>query len=696
MNNIYKTALAAISGLLISSPSITAGQVPVSIEMNFDAERYTASGVNLVGVNGRSWVPIQSNEQPATTDLEEGTYDMIAEFSLITPVKNLKNRVYIVKEKVEVGSEPLSLEFDASEAVNRIDFKDMLPDGTEGVLSTVDTEGNPVAQGNITLREFHIEPLSLEYGSCISSGSSTGKTTVTDQITYSDHKAIYVNNFSDRIAFSTITLLYEADETAYEIGHWVTAIKGNATMANDPKGYVSMKPEFTPTGMRDVKGQFEQCWELLLRRCYKGHTSAGVAGVKIHAGKPQVSICLPSQMCDPEGFMLLNALGYADACTPSSGRIPAAYYNIYTPFFGVVDGRLTLVHNNRSHSSTYLFQEIDPALGTRSELPYHPDFSISMDDMDDCVMGNTSPLLVVACKNYNDTNDPDILHSTFVLQSVGRKGELRDADIAAIPTPEVRYNGEPVEINGSFGQWCNSWAREKHEPGVMEYRFVNSNARIDGLPVENTTVIKVDNSKSDRTAPTLTMLQLRDINGRVTERFGNLDDAVIMLSGSDFTYNVDDNRSEWLSHAPMAVKVEAAAEGSDKWQDVEMTEQPSHLMMPLYGSYFTGSLSSLDKPASGQWYKLRVTLTDPTGNSQQQTLSHAFRSEAWSGLTNIAPDTEATIRINGNRVSAQGCDIKVLTIDGRVAASGRDNITIPRPGLYIVNAGGVSTKVTVK
>lgn len=158
--------------------------------------------------------------------------------------------------------------------------------------------------------------------------------------------------------------------------------------------------------------------------------------------------------------------------------------------------------------------------------------------------------------------------------------------------------------------------------------------------------------RDDNTVPMMTMLQFRNSDSKVTDRFGKAEDGRIAISAADYS-----NCSEYIFNeegqpvgvrswcdftATPVVKVEYAPVGTGIWSNLPMTEDPSRFYMPGYGSYFSGSLEDITTKADKGWFDLRVSLSDISGNSSVYTVSPAFRIDDLSGVDGISPDVGDT------------------------------------------------------
>lgn len=184
--------------------------------------------------------------------------------------------------------------------------------------------------------------------------------------------------------------------------------------------------------------------------------------------------------------------------------------------------------------------------------------------------------------------------------------------------------------------------------------------------------------RDDNTVPMMTMLQFRNSDSKVTDRFDKAGDGRIAVSAADYS-----NRSEYIFNEegqPVGVrswcdftdtpvvKVEYAPVGTGIWSNLTMTEDPSRFYMPGYGSYFSGSLEDITAKADKGWFDLRVSLSDISGNSSVYTVSPAFRIDELSGVDGISPDAGDTpveyYTLQGVRISRPAAGQPVIRRQG--------------------------------
>ena len=317
----------------------------------------------------------------------------------------------------------------------------------------------------------------------------------------------------------------------------------------------------------------------------------------------------------------------------------------------------------------------------QEDYPGHPKFSY-MAEQKQGILGNSCPLNVVQLRNL-DQEGVVMINSTN--QHWGRYGELIGCgDIYS--TLEAKYNSEEV-YHGNMST-LTTWALDSlfeawtQQPrGEYELTFTNDNVLVDGIEGKNVTTICFDQTREDMNMPRLKMLQFRDAEDNVTDRFSTPDQGSILFAGGDFEvrtlyYTTDDGRQRQWSYndcQPMNVEVSYAPYGTDEWQPLESIEHQSEFDDPyLFGSFYSGSLTSVNTPSENGWFDLKFRLVDESGNWQEQTLSPAFRIDALvqSAVTEVRDNDAhevARYSIDGKRVDTSHRGVTIIRMNDGTA-----------------------------
>lgn len=218
--------------------------------------------------------------------------------------------------------------------------------------------------------------------------------------------------------------------------------------------------------------------------------------------------------------------------------------------------------------------------------------------------GNSCPLLSLKCKDYDAT-------STKLLTYLGRYGEVYETD-------GVAYSSKKT-LDGDY----------------TNFTYTMTNAAVDGMAAQNTTVLHYLTAAEDHSAPTVQMLRfvspqapagnaapsiLRDVV--ITDR-GNSHDLVLEFAAGDMAYHHDTKvaANRYYDCKPLAgCEAFIAKHGEDEWLPLDVVEVPEYYCMPGFGYFYQANLDVA--PETG-WYDLKLVLTDLTGNTHTQTLAPA-------------------------------------------------------------------------
>lgn len=289
---------------------------------------------------------------------------------------------------------------------------------------------------------------------------------------------------------------------------------------------------------------------------------------------------------------------------------------------------------------------------------------------------------------------------------IGQLGEQRETDLNYTQTI-VKFNDNEVYNGDYYGvrEFTYNWATSSHEKGVFDLTFTNSNIEVDGLAGKNVTHIIYDEQKEDAMAPVLQMLQFRSTDDVVTNSFENPKDGILQFAGGDFVYNeIPGTNINWYDCKEQTVAVAYSPYGQDSWTELAVDEIPELYRMPGFGYFYRGSLESVNRESSNGWYDLKVTLTDASGNMQEQTISPAFRIANTTGVSETLQGT-MNLRHEGGQIYVTGTEkagLTIYSVDGTCVMKVADAVSRPvsasdiKPGMYVVKATSADGNQIVK
>ncbi len=248
-----------------------------------------------------------------------------------------------------------------------------------------------------------------------------------------------------------------------------------------------------------------------------------------------------------------------------------------------------------------------------------------------------------------------------------------------------------------------AWAEEKQPYGEIDLTLTNENVDVDGIPSYNLTRIIYDQRKEDWTAPTLQMLHFKNTDGMITDRFEVPQDGILEFCGGDFNYHNENNRF-YFDCKEQTVTVAYSPYGQDSWTELAVDEIPELYRMPGFGYFYRGSLESVNRESGNGWYDLKVTLTDASGNMQEQTISPAFRIANTTGVSETLQGT-MNLRHEGGQIYVTGTEkagLTIYSVDGTCVMKVADAVSRPvsvsdiKPGMYVVKATSADGNQIVK
>lgn len=305
--------------------------------------------------------------------------------------------------------------------------------------------------------------------------------------------------------------------------------------------------------------------------------------------------------------------------------------------------------------------------------PYNPSFSYPLKNNFNEKFGDNTPIT-----QFTVSTDNRLTYSF-----VGRYSEARSIDFMN-HNVKLYHRGE--EIAGSWKEIQNltqeKWWYEPIEPGLFKLEIENANMTVDGIQGCNSFVTEYDNSVENFTFPALEILQFRNNDDEVTDRFGNGEEGILSFAAGALLYRTE-GYDTWYEYEPLQeVKVEYAPNGTDSFKDFMVEEDPDKFYMPGYGAYYYGSLGHVEGNSENGWFDVRITLVDSFGNYQQQTVSPAFKIENSVGIPTVEEgNSNVVVRVVGRNIIAPADAIimnasRIIT-DGKNAASGVYIISLP-------------------
>lgn len=171
------------------------------------------------------------------------------------------------------------------------------------------------------------------------------------------------------------------------------------------------------------------------------------------------------------------------------------------------------------------------------------------------------------------------------------------------------------------------------------------------------------------------------------------------MSGGDFNFVIG---TQHFVFAPATWKVEVAPYNTENWSELAATEMPEYFRLPAHGSFYRATMAGKDLKSDNGWFKLRVTITDATGNYTKQTFGPAFyAADAVNAVGTVGADN-FSLMINGDLISTNNgseATFNIYGTDGKLHLSTTgtnvDASALPA-GIYVVKAVSAAGVATVK
>lgn len=602
-----------------------------------------------------------------TLAVPEGTYDIVVNFWKMDPNDNewIRNDLYVIREQVTIDQD-MELNFAASEAKNHIHFQTMTIDGEPAYtgLYGVDENWNVkiLEEGNtddvICHRKFYCEG----YGTLDEKFNNFAQTVVfPDYIDASgeDDADFYVNDVSDRWVFYSYRTAIKG-VNVYTSAYETRGASGDITVSNDPSKFQLFEDPFMTT---DYQGLYV---EERIPAYYFG------------ADGWQFGCNCFESLPDGENYKIYLSASPDDS---EVGFVPYIYpiilngnYEVlmYGPTLTASNNHAIIANNGFYPFGTEYSEELDEYgsdIKTYPSWPTHPVFSYPVEKKKEN-LGNNCPFLVAYPNQYEDirgTNTTRVLYLDLLYR--GRYGETKSQFKFDMADVKMKLDGNDLlSADGSFYTTVDELLN-----GVVDATIIKEGLLIDDMAGSNKAQLHYTAGAEDQNPPLVTMLQFKDGDENVTDRFATAADGTLELSAGDFNYFVTpvSHLGTWFRYIPEAVEVSYSPYGEDNWDELAVEEVPENYW-PTMGWFYTGSLASVMGQGLNGWFDLKIRVTDAAGNWQEQVISPAFRIDdlAYSSVASVGSSNAhevARYNLAGQRVDANATGVVIIKMSDGTA-----------------------------
>lgn len=553
-------------------------------------------------------ISMTSGGHSAVFTVPAGTYDIVS----FSREESTDYQSYVIKEQISVNANTV-INIDLTEADNFINIKFQNTNGDDIAPGEIDPVTGEISGGNANVYAttyLYFAPRSwtpfISYYLWENSAGNNG-----------EFWNFFISDVSDRYsAFHTNLGIGYGGEGYASKYPTLQGVSNSAVLQNNPEEWVLHHEDFQPTILGEQQGEFYfgmSTWD-----AYEGMGLSGwVARLFIEEANAHdgLDIYLNNPMDgDPVDLLVYPVL--------------EDYFGTVDPNYGdesfQINGNSLLLDENRdvvygsgSTSSSFYFTGYDYNANEEGVvlLPLHPKFSFKSNENENVLMGNNVPISI---NSYNGM--------FFKISYLGRYGESRESDIFNLEM-DVKQNGNSI-FEGSYADFIFT---DPIEEGQIEINLSNANTLVGGLTGSTTTKVTFDaGSEEDNIPPTLQMLQFRDNEGQVTDRFSSSAEGRVMLAAGDFEY-VPEFRT-YLYKEGNSVEFYYSMNGQNDWTQLELTQYDEHFYSPGFGDYYEASLSEIDNTQNDVWYDAKIICTDSEGNRQEQVIAPAFKINSTMGV----------------------------------------------------------------
>lgn len=567
----------------------------------------------------------------ATIPAPAGVYTLACSFTNIEEGSTDPSSYYIIIEDLEVNGD-MEVEISPDMAVNRLSFPMVMENGEVPVLPTIPTEYSWDCEDEDWdwSKANCVEKGAYTYISSDETGvwgiSSCNEMSCGPSDPNQDKKfVIAINDVSDRWHFTRASYVRDLQNRVYYAGSSLNGTKEKVAEVNDPVftkyayNIVPKTPLFNTLGNNG--------WQYALASYVTLNGSAHMA-LRSSAKDmvPEIYLSAPKNN-DTDIF----SSSYAIQLTWNeySNESGSSATGIKTPLVYIDNETGKLCYNaigGLQYGMPYL---------EGKELETNPGFYPFMSNIEDQedALGATAAWSEIAIEGDDWDGYLDYYEYEFSLVYMGNYGEFRGGDLS-VTTCYLAIEDEE-EINCSYGKLKKTiepLCEENKMSKPFSIEFINDqNIVVDNIRGFNNTYIDVVKHDGQIELPVVTMLQFRNEEGKISNKFKKNENAELLLMATTYRYIAANN----YTCDPVELTVEYAPADSEDFIPLEAVEDADYFQTPA-GYFYRVDLSGIDTPSSNKWYQLRVRVEDTDGNSNEQTIYPAFKIEEGTGVEGVA------------------------------------------------------------
>ena len=676
------------------------GDVTLSFNLEYDPESYSIiPSVLIINSETCERYGAPTYNEIVSTTLPPAVYDIVFAFVQSDAT------YYIVKEQVTVDKD-MTITLSPDMANNQLVVNHYNPEGelfkldlgyfkdkgTENQQWVTTDKGNiSLIQGETSLCRKGTGPVGLQR-SILSYFVQSEENRI-----FSNSMKIFVSDLGDNYYINHIRKAANDNGDTWYVTAFNTNDAKKGVLENDPNAYVltEEKMDVTPEGKKQLGLGFGFSMITFYNDIWN---SSSVLWSNAHTGynyekeddviTQKIYVDMPFE--DPydsnRKHLISSMLGDYFGVAEFSGRTERNFVGAMATPFKIENGKKVNlgIHLNYQAQPAGYIDFLNGKLAQPNPFTYSDEKKLGH-------LGNSCPIDALTVKNwYNPWSNSVSMNAKPLF--VGRYGETRWGDntntvrIIKFNGQEVKEGEEEPEANGSY---------------KYEITYENTNIEVDGLAGKNTTTVYFDlkqegvedYSKQDITPPTLQMLQFKDDDDYLVDRFATGEDGTMVFAAGDINYSMDTEIwVENFDYKPIDITVEYSPYCKDSWTQMEIEEIPELYSELGWGYYYRASLKDVEGAGEKGWFDLRFSMADAAGNTHVQTVSPAFRIDDLvdTGISQLTNDNGQST-IPGNET--------VYDVMGRRLANAQSSISNgqSQKGIHIVRrVDGDVRKVVVR
>lgn len=619
--------------------------VNVTFKLEYDQSKFMWPFMQLAVWSESEMHTLMYMGMDMEASLRPGTYDLYIPFIAMD-----NTYYYVIKEQIAIDKDT-TIVLNPESATNKVSVNCYCPDGSLMKLDSgyydntgnwVTTEVGNVAQvyGKIELIFKGREPMFALNFDLRDRGNIP--------------LDFYVTDVSDRIMFSLSMLSSSKELDKWYVNYCSTDDVKSGVLENSPEDYKITHEcgTYTPRGREaEINGAGVGLYSVY-DGVYRNFTECVPININESKEGENVDVCIYSNVptedkCDnklklfmgvqyvDDGVLVTNPMGFVQT---------KPYYISGTPFYYDNDEKvyvnLGLIINGIP-SKAFSTVKIDLNSGIKATgskmLPCPPAFCNSQQKMKG-KFGDNCPIYPNVGPGLSKSDD-------HLITYLGRYGESID------------YLTDKLDIK-----------QDLNVEDIYAVSYENTNIEVDGLPGKNIATAYWVKTETNLLPPQLTMLQFRDNEDYITDRFPSPNEGMMEFTAAVFESTWDTEVSSWFYDAkPVNVVVDYSPYNENLWSSLDVEEVPEQSGYVGWGYFYRASLKDVTGDAEKGWFDVRFTMTDETGNKQVQTISPAFRIDNMvaTGVKSVNAGEKSVVArygLDGKRVDALQKGINIVRL----------------------------------